>query len=660
MHDNAVDTIPLIGPKQKTYLSNLHIFTVKDLLFHIPYRYKDTSNILSISQLKEEGEGTILAEVESIKNAWTRYRKVLTRATISDETDKIKVIWFNQSFLTKNIKPGESFLFEGKISPKTGELSNPSYEKFTNNQTHLGKITPFYPETAGITSKWLRSRINWLQPYIAKIVTDKLPTEILEKYNLDDLPTAIKKIHFAKDFDDIESARKRLAFDEMLDVSLQIEQRKKIRNVKLSPKIKTFEEEIKAFVAKLPFELTKDQNVAIKEILKDMSKDKPMNRLLNGDVGSGKTIVAATAAYNAFLAGYSTVIMVPTTILAKQHYKTFSDLFEHIDVEVQLRITKRKVADSKRPRILIGTHALLYNTDFPKKTGLAIVDEQHRFGVEQRSKISQMDKKEKIPHYLTMTATPIPRTLTSIIYGDMDISLITEKPKNRLPIKTVFISAQKREECYKAIVRNIKSSKYKEQAFIIFPLIDESEKIDAKAATVEYEKISKTLFSDIKTNLLHGKVKEDEKNKILDDFKEKKISALFATSVIEVGIDFPDATMMIIESAERFGLAQLHQFRGRIGRGEKQSYCFVIANSVTENSKNRLAYFCNHNSGFDVAEYDLKSRGPGEVYGLRQTGVPILKVGDITDFELLNQTRTVAQDLIENNLDTEVTNNLFH
>ena len=655
MRDESVEIIPLIGPKQKKYLEQLDVFTVQDLLFHIPYKYKDTSNIIPIEQLKEEREGTILAEVISIKNTWTRYRKVITKAVVADETDKINIIWFNQSFLTKNIKPGETFLFEGKMSKKSNDFSNPAYEKFSTNQTHLGKITPFYPETAGITSKWLRSRINWLKPHIDKIVKDKIPNEILKKYELVNLKEAINKIHFAKDFEEIEIARKRLAFDEMLNISMQIEERKKKRLKKKGYKVEKHEKEIQKFISSLSFDLTKDQQKAKDEILKDMQKTKPMNRLLNGDVGSGKTIVAGIAAYNAWLSGYSTVIMVPTTILAKQHYKTFCDFFENLDMKIQLRISKKEIEDSKEPQIIIGTHALLFKTQLPKNTALVVVDEQHRFGVNQRTKISGSKA-----HYLTMTATPIPRTLTSIIYGDMDISLIIEKPKNRIPIETRFITSEKREECYKAIARKIKNSKFTEQAFIIFPLIDESEKIDAKAATAEYEAISKTWFKDIKTSLLHGKIKEEEKNKILKDFKEKKTNALFATSVIEVGIDFPDATMMVVESAERFGLAQLHQFRGRIGRGDKQSYCFVLANNLTENSKRRLKYFSKNNSGFDVAEYDLKSRGPGEVYGLRQTGIPILKVADITNFDLLSTTKTVAENLDKKGISKEVKNNLFY
>ncbi len=655
MREEPVDTIPLIGPKQKKYLEQLDILTIKQLLYHIPYKYKDTSNIIPIEQLKEEGEGTILAEVLSIKNTWTRYRKVLTRATVADQSGKINIVWFNQSFLTKNIKAGETFLFEGKLSKKTKDFSNPAYEKFSTNQTHLGKITPFYPETAGITSKWLRSRITWLKPYIEKIVHDKLPEEVLKKYDLVNLKNAVEKIHFAKDFDEIEIARKRLAFDEMLNISLQIEQRKKTRLKRKAFKIKTQKKEIEAFIKSLTFELTKDQKKAKEEILKDMNSTKPMSRLLNGDVGSGKTIVAGICALNAYLSEYSTIIMVPTTILAKQHYETFKELFKNTKIDIQLRISKRKIENIKKPQIIIGTHALLYNTEIPKNTGLVVVDEQHRFGVNQRAKIS--DNKA---HYLTMTATPIPRTLTSIIYGDMDISLIIEKPKNRIPVETKFITSEKRQDCYKAIERKIQNSKFTQQAFIIFPLIDESEKIDAKAATVEYEKISKTWFKDIKTNLLHGKIKEEQKNKILEDFKNKKIHALFATSVIEVGIDFPDATMMIIESAERFGLAQLHQFRGRIGRGDEKSYCFVIANSLTENSKRRLKYFSKNNSGFDVAEYDLKSRGPGQVYGLRQTGIPILKVADITDFDLLNTTRKVAQYIDKKELTEQVQNNLFY
>jgi len=385
----------------------------------------------------------------------------------------------------------------------------------------------------------------------------------------------------------------------------------------------------------------------------------PMNRLLNGDVGSGKTVVASIAAYNAFLSGYSSIIMVPTTILAKQHYETISKLFEKFNIQVQLRITKKTIESSNQPQIIIGTHALLYNTELPQNTGLVVVDEQHRFGVEQRTKISSKKNAELLPHYLTMTATPIPRTLTSVLYGDMDISLILNKPKDRLPTKTYLISPKKREECYKSIAKKVKESNFDEQVFIIFPLIEESEKIDAKAATIEYENISKTWFQGLNTELLHGKMKEDEKNKILDDFKEKKIQALFSTSVIEVGIDMPNATMMVIDSAERFGLAQLHQFRGRIGRGDKQSYCFIIPNKYSSQTRSRLSYFAKNNSGFDVAEFDLKSRGPGEVYGLRQTGIPLLKVADITDFDLLNESMEIAEYIHDNHDVNKIQQNLF-
>jgi ATP-dependent DNA helicase RecG len=662
MRDKPVETIPLIGERQSQNLQNLGIYTVRDLLFHIPYKYKDTSEIIPITQLVTEREGTILAEVISIQNIWTRNRKVITKAQAKDNSGIINIVWFNQSFLTKNIKPGDVFLFEGKMSKKSNDFSSPSYEKFggnLKNQTHLGKITPFYHETAGISSKWLRARINWLKDKIPEIVTDKIPKNILEKYQLLPLKEAIEDVHFAESFDQIQKARKRLEFDEMLNISLRIVERKYSRMQKKSPKIKWNKTKVKLFIGSLPFNLTEDQEKAVHEILKDMEEEKPMNRLLNGDVGSGKTVVASIAAYNALLEKHSTIIMVPTTILAKQHYKTLKKLFREYNVKIQLRISKKKIESSQDSQIIIGTHALLYNTQYPENTGLVVVDEQHRFGVNQRTKISTGKDKDSTPHYLTMTATPIPRTLTSILYGDMDISLILNKPKDRIPIKTYLVPTKKREDCYISVANKIEDCNFQEQAFIIFPLIEESAKIDAKAATVEYEKISETLFKNIKTALLHGKMKEEEKNRILKDFKDKKIHALFSTSVIEVGIDMPNATMMVIESAERFGLAQLHQFRGRIGRGDKQSYCFVIGERLGQSSKERLSYFCKNNSGFDVAEFDLKSRGPGEVYGLRQTGIPILKVGDITNFELLHQTRDIAEYLVKNYDVEEIKENLF-
>ncbi len=660
MHNESVTTIPLIGPKQSKYLENLDIFTTRDLLYHIPFKYKDTSEIISIEELKKEREGTILAEVSSISNIWTRGRKIITKAKVKDSSGEINIVWFNQSFLTKNIKKGETFLFEGKMSNKSNDFSNPAYEKLQEKQTHLGKITPFYHETAGITSKWLRSRITWLKDKIPKIVQDRLPQEVLEYHNLIPLEQAIEKIHFAQNFEDIEKARKRLAFDEMLNISLQIERKKEEKLRKEAPKISKKRKSIEDFKKTLPFELTKDQETAIEEILEDMNFEKPMKRLLNGDVGSGKTIVAGIAAYNASLSGYSTVIMVPTTILAKQHYQTLEKLFQDKDIDVQLRITKKEIKPSKKPQLIVGTHALLYNTKLPENTGLVVVDEQHRFGVEQRSQISNLQNEKKVPHYLVMTATPIPRTLTSVIFQDMDISLILNKPKDRLPTKTYLINPQSRQKCYESIAKKIQETKNQEQAFVIFPLIEESEKIDAKAATMEYEKISKTWFKDIKTELLHGKMSEVEKNEILKNFKEQKIDALFATSVVEVGVDIPEATIMVIESAERFGLAQLHQFRGRIGRGSKQAYCFVIPHKTSNKIRERLKYFSENNSGFDVAEFDLQNRGPGEVYGYKQTGIPILKVSEITNYELLEQTREVAKYILDTYSDIdEIQDNLF-
>ena len=354
-----------------------------------------------------------------------------------------------------------------------------------------------------------------------------------------------------------------------------------------------------------------------------------MYRLLNGDVGSGKTVVAAAAAMITAKAGHSTIIMAPTTILAQQHYESLSKLLNDFDVKTQLLTAGMELEPTLKSQVIIGTHALLFNKHLPENIALVIVDEQHRFGVSQREKLLAESQEGTRPHYLTMTATPIPRTLTNVIYGDMEVSVIKEMPKHRIPIKSHFVPNSKRGDCFKWVLKQIISSEKTEQAFIVFPLIDESDNSESKAATAEFEKLSKTAFKDLKVGLLHGRMKDDDKNQILEDFKNKKYNVLFSTTVIEVGIDIPDATIIVIEDADRFGLAQLHQLRGRVGRGKLKSYCFVLASAqIDENLKaqERLDYFCQNNSGFDVADYDLKARGPGEVYGVKQSGFQSLKL----------------------------------
>ena len=655
-----------IGPKSLYLYENLGIHTVRDLLFHIPFRYQDTSEIISIKEFKERGEGTFLAEIEDVKT--TYFRKKITTVKVKDDTDTLRLTYFNQSYLQKTLEKGEIYLFDAKYSTsrngKTKNIYNPKFEKFKyekEKQLHVGKIVGVYPETKGLTSAMLRRKIADLQDDIPKILDDPLEKHI-EKSNLK-LPfisKAIGKIHFPEDQKDIDMAKQRLSFDEMLRVGIKIEREKEAKRKEKAKKIPLDSKILNNFIKSLPYKLTDDQNKAVEEILADCNNSIPMTRLLNGDVGSGKTVVAGIAILNCIKNGFSSILLAPTTVLAKQHFETFTKLFKDFNIDIELCISSDKNISDADNKLIIGTHAILYDMTLPKDLNLVIIDEQHRFGVEQREYFREKGKYS--PHYLTMTATPIPRSLTEIFFGGLDVSEIKEKPKGRIEVKTYYTPVRKRLECFEWVKEKILESKGENQAFFIYPLIEESEKSTRKSVLNEYESL-KEIFKGLKVKYLHGKLKEEEKSKLLEDFREKKIDILVSTTVIEVGIDIPDATIMVVEDAERFGLAQLHQLRGRVGRSDKESYCFVIPSSSVERgspAEERLLYFSKHSSGFDVAQYDLQTRGPGEVYGTRQSGIPIFKVADIYDVALLKRARTFAKKLIKEDNDLEyILDNLF-
>ena len=662
--NSPVTDLPLIGSAKASLLENLGIKTVKDLLFHIPFKYRDTSNVIPIAQLKEDKEGTIIGKVVKIDNAYTRTRKVITKAKVEDASGSISIIWFNQPYLKNAISAGEEYLFEGKIKEGSYDLIAPSYEKYSGDltaQKHIGKITPYYPETNNISSKWLRARIDFLKKEIKNIISDPIDNSIQKEEGIIPLAQAIYNSHFPENFDQIKTARERLAFDEMLSVALKIEEKYLQSKKRKAIPINCKKKDIDSFLNTLSYKLTHDQEIALNEILDDLTKKTPSNRLLNGDVGSGKTIVAASCMYATIKQGLSCLLMVPTTILAHQHFETFKTLFEKFDVEIKLRIGGKKLEEDNKPSIIIGTHALLYEEKLPNNIGFLVVDEQHRFGVKQREQLLAIKEDETYPHFLMMTATPIPHTLTNIIFGDMEVSLIHEMPIGRIPIKSFFVPFEKRSSCFTWIKEKILASNLKEQAFIVFPLIEESEKLDVKAATIEFEKLSKNELKELSVGLLHGQMSNKEKEKVINDFKNKKYNVLVSTTVIEVGIDMPDATIMVVENAERFGLAQLHQLRGRVGRSDMQSYAYVIAGeNAQDDAKARLAYFASENSGFEVAEYDLSKRGPGEVYGLKQSGIPNFKVASINDLALLIKARKVAKTLFEKGCKIdEIKTNLF-
>lgn len=664
--NSSIKEIRGIGDTLASLFEKLNIFTIKDLLFHIPYKYQDTSEVSSIDDFLTQGKGTFIAEIVSVKTFYTRFKKQITTVKVKDDTNSLSLIYFNQPYLSKTLLIGELYLFNAQVTIKAGKRSiyNPKIEKLKDDisqQIHLGKLISVYSETKGLSSRTLRTKIKELKPEIRNIIPEPLNDRILKQNNLLTLPDAIEKIHFPENNDEIIVARERLAFDEMLAIAFRIEKEVAKQKQEKAKPIKIDTKLTNQFIKSLPYTLTDDQNSALETILDEISKKKPMNRLLNGDVGSGKTVVSAITILNTISAGYSAILIAPTTVLASQHYETFKKLFHNFDIKVELCISSEKTITSAKNKLIIGTHAILYQQELPSDLNLVVIDEQHRFGVEQRKYLKT--KTSNSPHYLTMTATPIPRSLTEIFFGNLDVSEIKEKPADRKEIKTYYTPYIKRNDCFDWIINKIKDSNYKEQAFVIYPLIEESEKTSVKSVLNEFTAINEKYSKDIKVAFLHGKLKPKDKEQILNDFKNKKYNILVSTTVIEVGIDIPDVTMMVIENAERFGLAQLHQLRGRIGRNNIQSYCYVIPGQETTETpdvKERLQYFASHSSGFEVADYDLQRRGPGEVYGTKQSGIPQFKVASIHDLETLKKGRKVARELLmEDNSCDNILENLF-
>lgn len=655
----SVEKIPRIGPQYQKKLKRLGIETVKDLVFHFPHRYEDFSNVIPIAKVCLGETVSIQGKILEIKNIRTfKKRMVLTQTLISDNSGTIKVIWFNQPYLINTIKKGDTIFLAGKMNQK-GQgryLSNPAYEKippgWTGNLqqilTHTGRLVPVYPETEGLSSRWLRFIIKPLLANFKNTISDSLPKKITEKYKLLPIQKAIWQIHFPDSLSLAGKAKERFIFEELFNLALFI-LREKMKLVKEKARAVFLDINlIKNFIDNLPFKLTDDQRKAAWQILKDLEKPRPMNRLLEGDVGSGKTVVAAIAALNTAKAGLGVVIMAPTEILAKQHFQEFSKLLKKFNIKVGLLTSKVKIKN-KKPDILIGTHALIQKEVKFKNLALVIIDEQHRFGVEQRAKLCQ--QKDFIPHFLSMTATPIPRTLSLTLYGDLDLSLIKELPKGRKKIITEIISLKDRKKTYGFVKKQIEKGR---QAFVICPRIEPSSKnnneghswAEVKAVKDEYKKLSEDIFPDLKIEMLHGKMRNEEKEKVMKNFKNGKINILVSTSVVEVGIDIPNATVMIIEGADKFGLAQLHQFRGRVGRGKSQSFCFLFTEFSGQKTNQRLKALISCENGFELAEKDLKIRGPGDLLGKSQWGIPDLVMDSLKDIFLVEKTRKEAKEIL--------------
>jgi len=637
-----------IGPKTAKKLAKLEIETIGDLIRHFPTRYIDFSKTAKISELKIGESSTIKGEIWQIKNRATKGRVILTQAIISDPTGTCDAIWFNQPYLAVNLKTAKKIYLSGKPEIYRSKLTflNPEYEITEGNKptVHTARLVPIYPETSGLSSRWLRQKIFEVLENIDNKIKDFLPEQTKRRQKLDDLIDALKKIHFPKSSEEARKARQRFAFEELLQIQIvSLLKRKKWKEKKLSRRILLKKEILCNFKQELPFKLTSAQERVIDEILNDLKNQQPANRLLCGDVGSGKTVVAAACALAAFCSNVKTIIMAPTEILAFQHWKTLSDILGHFGAKVTLYTGSKK---EDLGDVIVGTHALIHAKKPFANVGLIIIDEQHRFGVLQRKKIfvDATKASKYFPHFLTLSATPIPRSLALTLYGDLDLSLIDELPPGRKKVQTYIVPPEKRGGAYHFLRKKILEGR---QVFVICPLIELSETLDTvKAAAVEFEYLSKEIFPDFSLGLLHGRLKSKEKEKVLNEFRSGKLNILVATPVVEVGIDVPNATIMVIEGAERFGLAQLHQLRGRIARSIYDAYCFLFSNSKSLRAIRRLSALRKIDLGFKLAEIDLSIRGPGEIFGTKQHGLPKLKVADLTNLDLIEKARHEAEIII--------------
>ncbi len=678
-----------IGPRFLQKFKKLGVETVRDLLWHFPSRYEDFSAVTDIADLVPREECTVRGFVRKLemRRAW-RKRMFILEGIVEDATGAIRVVWFNQTYIRNVLSEGTPVNLSGKVSvSRDGEMyfSNPTYEipsKRNEETKHTGRIVPVYPETKGLTSKGIRYIVKPLLERVGNL-EETLPEEIVETFGFAPLSEAIRAVHFPDTIEEGIEARKRFAFEDLFFLQLfLLKERMRVKREKAHA-TPTDAESVRKFLGTLPFELTQSQKKSLWEILKDMERSSPMNRLLQGDVGSGKTIIAAIAARGAARAGFQTAFMAPTEILARQHYETMRTIFADEDIGVALLTgsearaaygngleTELKKPDLAREiakgalSVVIGTHALIAESKKKKSVpfallGLVVVDEQHRFGVRQRAKIIEPDEHGYAPHFLSMSATPIPRTLSLTLWGDLDISLIDELPKDRKPIVTKVVSPENRGRAYEFIRKEIKTGR---QAFVVCPRIEpaaaegvltakEYETLQIRSVTEEYERLSKTIFPDLAVAMIHGKLKAREKERIMREFGENKINILISTAVIEVGVNVPNATIMMIEGADRFGLAQLYQFKGRVGRGGHQSYCLLFSDSSSDATKKRLLSIVEARNGFELAERDLALRGPGQFIGSEQTGMPDLAMNALRHPEVMKDARSAAMKIITSDPD---------
>jgi len=652
-----------IGPKTALKLEKNKIKTIKDLLYFFPYKYQDLTQIKKIGELKIGETGVILGKLTNLKLFPTPKRRMfILQGIISDETGSLKVIWYNQPFLAKTLKNNLLVALIGKlVKNRYGLNFQPiKFEILKSKEDFQKRIIPVYSEIEGIRSGFFEKIIkNILEKYDIKNLIDPLPQKILDRFNYPKLGLAILNLHQPKSFEEIDLAKERLSFEELLYLELALFQERRNLAGNTAPIINKNENLIKEFLSQFDFNLTKGQIKVLEEIFDDLKKGMPMNRLLQGETGSGKTLIAEIISLHFAFQDFQVVFMAPTEILAQQHFQRFLKDFSHFDFGLGLltsgqifygfkgfRASKQineinRLLSVGQIKILIGTHSLIENPLNFQKVGLVIIDEQQRFGVEQRKKLLAQTKQEFLPHFLSMTATPIPRTLALAFYGDLDFSYLEEKPFGQKEIKTYVIPPSKEEIMWRFVKKEINEG---HQVFIICPRVEEKED-EIKSVKEEYQRV-RQIFPLAKIAMLHGKMKSEEKEKILKAMQKNEIQILVSSSVVEVGIDLPLATTMIIQSPERFGLAQLYQLRGRVGRSIHQGYCFLVPHKLSLKAKIRLKYFLQAKSALELSEYDLKLRGGGELLGERQAGIPDLAMKSLSNLKLIERARKIAEEII--------------
>ncbi|MGD2148915.1 MAG: ATP-dependent DNA helicase RecG, partial [Anaerolineae bacterium] len=639
--------------------SHLGLQTIRDMLFFLPHRYNDYSQLKSINRLEYGEDVTIIGSVRKANLYRTRAGRPIFKTVLTDGTGSVQITWFNQPHLARAIRPGQQIVVSGKVDEYLGRLcfTSPEWEPLREELLHTNRIVPVYPLTEGIGGKWLRRLMRRTITYWARLLPDYIPTSVLETEGLLDLETAILEAHFPTSGELLTRARQRLAFNELFVLQLALLRQRRLWRSQPGQPVPVQEDLLQAFLQGLPYQLTRAQQQALRQVIADLRSDQPMTRLLQGDVGSGKTVVATAAMALTAATAAQAALMAPTEILARQHYQTITGfLRQTLGVDLNVQLLTGSVAAQQRDAIygglangdidiVVGTHALIQETVQFRNLVLAVVDEQHRFGVRQRGALRQ---KGYHPHLLVMTATPIPRSLQLTVWGHMDVSVIDQMPPGRTPITTRLILPAARERAYAFVRQQVESGR---QAFIICPLVEESDHMQAKAAVEEHERLQQRVFPDLRLGLLHGRMTGEEKDAGMARFAQGELDILVATSIIEVGIDVPNATVMLIEGADRFGLAQLHQFRGRVGRGEHPSYCLLISDSSSDQAQERLKAVEATNDGFELANKDLEMRGPGEFLGTRQSGfsdaVLSMELASVADLRLVQRAREAARRLVD-------------